>query len=300
MKSLVFPKWGARAAAGVALFCVAASAYADIKFVAEVTVKGAPTATKANLPDKSVTTSYYKGEKQRIETEKPGGKTVTISDLATGTTYTLNPAKKTYTVFKLSDIEAMTADNPIMQMLKIETQTTITPGTATKSIAGKNAKQYTYNTSFKMSLEGGDDQIAAFAQMMPTITIKGEQWTTEDVRFPVNYQKIAQTNMARSIPPMMAKGMSEMIEKMATIKGFPLSSVVTVSFILPKNAAPQAAASMPKEPIITTTEVKSISEENLDDSLFELPKDYTEVKTETPAGALPGAAPASAGKTGTN
>jgi hypothetical protein len=267
-------KWSGVLAVGLTLLGAVPKAQADVKVVSEVTVKGAPAVAKDKLPDKSITTSYYKGDKQRVET----GKSITISDLTNGKTYTLDPIKKTFTVFSLADLDKTMGDNPFLQMLKVETQTTVTPGTATKTIAGKNAKQFSYTTNFKMSMEGSDDQTAAIAQMLPTITITGEQWTSDDVKFPLDYQKIAQSNFARNVPPMMAKGMKEMVDKLAAIKGFPLSSVVTVSFILPPNAPATLAANIPKDPIVTTTEVKTISEESLDDSLFVVPTDYKEVK----------------------
>jgi hypothetical protein len=251
-------------------------ARADVKIVSEVTIKGAPKAAQAQVSDKPfITTVYYKASRQRTETDKG----VTITDLDGDKFYTLDPVKKTYYVMSSKDIEKMAAENPMLAMIKVDTSTTVTPTAETKSIAGKMAKKYAYTTIMKMGMEGADDSISA---MLPIITINGEQWTTEEITLPVDYRKFAQSNFMRSMPPMMAKGIKDMVDKMADIKGIPLSSIITVTVKPSEKAPPQAASAFPKDPIVTTTEVKSITEGPLDDALFTVPADYKEVKAPAP------------------
>jgi hypothetical protein len=255
-------------------------ARADVKIVSEVTVKGVPKAAQAQISDKTTTTTtYYKASKQRTETDK----SVTITDLDADKFYTLDPVKKTYYLMSSKDMEKMAADNPMLAMIKMDTSTTVTPTDETKTIAGKMAKKYAYTTVMKMGMDGADESISA---MLPTITISGEQWTTEEIALPVDFRKVAQSSFMRSMPAMMAKGIKDMVDKMAEIKGLPLSNIITVTVKASASAPPQAAAAFPKDPIVTTTEVKTITEGPLDDALFTVPADYKEVKA--PATAMPG------------
>jgi hypothetical protein len=271
------------ATVAVAVLGAASLARADVKIVSEVTIKGVPKAAQAQISDKTTTTTtYYKASKQRTETDK----SVTITDLDGDKFYTLDPVKKTYYVMSSKDLEKLAADNPMLAMIKMDTTTTVTPSSETKSIAGKTAKKYAYTTVMKMGMEGADESISA---MLPTITISGEQWTTEEITLPVDYRKVTQSNFMRSMPPMMAKGIKDMVDKMAEIKGLPLSSVITVTVQPSASAPPQAASAFPKDPIVTTTEVKSIVEGPLDDALFTVPADYKEVKA--PASNIPGGLP---------
>jgi hypothetical protein len=272
----------------LAVLSTATLARADLKVVSEVTVKGAPKA--AQVSDKPVTTiTYYKAGKQRVENDK----SITIADLEGDKSYTLDPVKKTYYVTSSKDREKAAADNPFLAMIKVDTSTTVTPTAETKAIVGKTAKKFTYVTLMKMGMEGGDPSMAA---MFPTFTINGEMWTTEEVTLPVDYRKVARNNFMRTMPAMMAKGIQDMVDKISEIKGFPLFTVMTMTIVPSKEAPPQAAASFPKEPIVTTTEVKSIVEAPLDDALFVVPADYKEVKA--PAPAMPGAPPGLGGGAG--
>lgn len=256
-------------------------ASADVKIVSEVTMKGLPEQAKTMQPgiDKPVTTmTLYKGDKQRTE----AGGTITIYDCAADKLYTLDTTKKTYTVSSVGNALNAVADNPFLAMMKFETKAFVKPGTERKTIAGKAAKSYIYTAILKMSMEGGDPSISA---MMPTITMKGIQWTTDAVTLPANCAKMLQSQFARRVPPFLASGMKPLMDQMATIKGTPLSNQVTVSFIV--SAAAGGLPGMPKEPIITTTEVKSVSEEPLDESLFTVPADYTLVEAAQPGTPAP-------------
>jgi hypothetical protein len=79
-------------------------------------------------------------------------------------------------------------------------------------------------------------------------------------------------------------------EKIATIKGTPLSSRIEVIIKPGDGKAPDVnVLPIPKDPIIVVNEVKSISEDPLADSLFTVPADYKKVavdtKSVTPASA---------------
>lgn len=275
---------GAVAVMGAAAALLTASmARADIKIVSEITITGMPAAARQSAPgvsDKPMTTTvYYKGSKQRTET----GNTVQIYDAAADQMYTLDTDKKTYSVISPSKMLEGVAGNPFLDMMKFDTTASVKAGGATKNIAGKPATNYVYSATIKITMDNLPPEAAG---SLPTMEMKGEQWATESLSLPSAFQKAGLNNMARRMPPMMVKGMKPLIDELAKIKGAPLSSRMSMSFIVPPGSP--AAGSVPKEPIVTTTEVKSISEETLSDSLFEIPTGYKKVEAPKTPG-IPGA-----------
>ena len=84
---------------------------------------------------------------------------------------------------------------------------------------------------------------------------------------------------ALPIPAALAgNSLKSRSEKLATIKGTPLSSRIEVT-IKPgdSKAADANVLPLPKEPIVVATEVKTISEDPLDDALFAVPAGYKKV-----------------------
>jgi len=276
------------AATAIAVLSITTVARADLKIVAEVTVKGTPKAAQVSEKP-TIRTTYFKPGKQRVETDKG----VTISDLEGDKFYTLDPVKKTFYVTSSKDQEKSLADNPMLAMMKTNASTTVTPTAETKTIAGKTAKKVTYLTVMKMEMEGLDPSMAA---MLPTFTISGEEWRTEEIALPADYYRFVKNNLLRVLPPMIAKGIQDMVDKTSEIKGLPLSSIMTITVIPSKTTPPQVLASLPKEPVVTMIEVQSVVEGSLDDALFTVPADYTEVKA--PPSTLPGFPSGGGGATG--
>jgi hypothetical protein len=176
----------------------------------------------------------------------------------------------------------------MMSMFKMDIKADVKPGTETKAILGKQAKNVKFTATFVMSMkDGGDSPIAA---MMPTIILKGEQWVTEEVKVPGDPKQLLQRMMSRGPMAMFGSGMKEFVEKMGSVPGFPLLNSTTMEFVFPPTAPPQLQEQMGTKPMTTLTEVKSISEDVLEDALFKAPEDFKEVKApEVPA--FPGAAP---------
>ncbi len=258
-------------AAGAALLLVACAARADVKIVSEVNVTGLPPQAQAQVKQTFPQTvmTYYKGDMTR--TELAGS--VVLYDCLGDKLYTLDPAKKTYTIASVQ--EMMEKAGPLMAMMKFDTTADVKEGGASKTIAGKPAKNFLFTANIALSMEGTP------AGMLPTTKIVGEQWVTNAVALPANCQRMMAASLARSAGPMLG-GMKPLIEKMATMKGAPLSSKVTVTI-----TAAQPLPGLPTDPIVTTTEVKAISEEALDDALFKIPADYKKVEP-TPAPPGPG------------
>lgn len=266
---------------GAAVFAPSA-AFADLKVVSQVTVKGQPKAAQAaGVPgDKPVTTTtYYKGDKSRTETDQGAF----ITDLANDKMYTLDLAKKTFTVTSLQATAKAASDNPFLNNIKVASKTTVTPGTETKALLGKTAKRTDYTSDFAISIEG-NETLNAF---MPKISIQGQMWNDETLMLPGDPRKLAQATYSRMLPAQIRQGVAEMSDKLGTMKGFPLLSVITVTVTPPKDAPDFVKEQMPKEPIVTTSTVTSISEEALPDSLFVVPSNFKEEKTAPATPAKP-------------
>jgi hypothetical protein len=275
------PRFLALAASAVALSVLSGVARADVKIVAEVKTTGMPTnpslPTNANKP--VTQTVYYKGKKQRVEVYG----IVSITDSETGMTTILDPAKKTFYVSDPAEVAKAMAANPMLAMIKMDTTAVdVKSGGQSKTIAGKAAKNYKVSATLKMGMEGGDD---AMASMFPTVLVKNEQWVTEGIALPISVVKDSAEQYTKNLPPFFQKGLKPYIDKMGTIQGFPLASTVIMEFVF-ANGSP-GIPGIPKEPIVTTTEVKEISEAPLDDALFTVPSDYKKVEPPTP-GAIPG------------
>ena len=269
---------------------ICATAHADLKVVQEATTTGLPEAALAQAPQMASPTTitvYYKGSKSR--TESSG--TVSLSDLATGKVTVLDAGAKTYYLTAPSDALKGIQDNPMLAMLKFDTKVFVNPGSETQVLLGKSAHNFRYTAIMKMGMAGaGGGGMEGMAGMLPTVTIKGEEWVTDAITLPVSSTPAAQAgSMTKLFPPMLGKGLKEFADKMATIKGFPLRNTVTVTFAFPKNSP--AAAQAPA-PITTTITAKSISEEPLSDDLFVVPADYKQI--DPPASGIPGSPPAAA------
>ncbi len=269
-------RFAVAATAAAALFCAALpAARADVKIVSTVTVTGVP-GTAAPKP--MTVTTYYKGDKQR--TESPDN--ITIYDCAKDQQYVLNPQTKTYYVVSVAEaMKAATANNPFLAMVKFDTSVDLKPTDQKKEIAGKQATLYNYTATIKMTMDANPE----IGAMLPTITLKGEQWTTEAVTLPANCANMRSAQMLRTMRATMGNGISQIAEKLGEMKGAPLSNKVTVTM-----KAQAEIPGLPKDPIVTTSEVTGVSEEALSDDLFAVPADYKKVDPPAvPTPGLPGA-----------
>lgn len=252
-------------------------ARADVKIVSLSTVKGIPEQAAQALPgsDKpSTVTTYYKGKKQRVEDS--AAPTFTITDFETGKVTTVNPKAKTYYTVLLADLGKELEGIPLTtSLVKADVRST----NEKKIIGGKEARLYRYSAQLKMGLEGADSAISA---MLPTITLEGEQWTTDQVALAVDFKEVAQTTVLRRIPALNKGGVGAFADKLAAIKGFPLSRLQTIKFVLSASAKESPFAQMvPKEPIETRDEIISLSEDTLPETLFLPPADYKPIAAPT-------------------
>lgn len=280
-------------------------ARADITFVNEASVTGIPASALTRInrnAEQTTTTVYYKANKQRTES----GDVVTIYDGTSDKLYTLNTARKTYTVTVKSDLQntvtiydgasgnlyslntknntyTATAlpeksieldSNALWSLFKFDTTTNVEPGGAKKTVAGKSVTNSVVNTTINMMLK---DSALGAGGSLGTIEVLGELWTTDDTLIPVTAPSSAgMTSEVLRMPGTLKNAFQPLIDEITNIKGTVLSSRVVLTIPKLGEAAAEPAAQS-KEMIIIAMDVKSISEKPLPDSLFTVPKGYKQV-----------------------
>jgi len=252
-------------------------------------------------------TAYYKGNKVRTQSSVGS---VTLYDAATDTTTVLNPADKTYTVNASKKMVEQV--KPFLSMFKVSVGGGVTPGTASKTIAGLPARNYRINLQMKMGVDpqsaigrgglapGAPGTSAAGTPPATLFRMKmaGEQWASSAVSLPARVQTQMTTSALRALGGMMP-GMEKMAGRMTAVKGLPLSSRMTITMTTPQGigaammggGGPAGAKSGPIV-ITTVTDTKSVSRKPLPDSLFTIPAGYREVQPAAPGmGGMPGGGP---------
>jgi hypothetical protein len=239
-------------------------------------------------------TAYYKGNK--VRTQASGG-AVVLYDAATDTTTILNPADKTYTVN--ASKKRVDQVKPFLSMFKVSVDGGVTPGAATKTIAGLPARNYRVNLQMKMGMSG-NAPAGATAGTLFSMKMAGEQWASSAVSLPTRVQTQMATSGLRALGGMMP-GMEKMAARMTAIKGLPLSSRMTITMTTPPGmgaammggGGPAAGGKAGPIVITTITDTRSVSRKPLPDSLFTVPAGYREVQPNVPGrGGMPGGRPA--------
>lgn len=229
-------------------FVIAAAAAAeDVTIVYNITENGQP---------KGTSTQYVSSEKLRMA--NPEGDL--IIEYASGRLVSIDHKKKEYWETTRDEMTAQIAQMnakmeesmknlpPAMRekmgsmMGGVAAQVTVTPGTATKKIAGYDTKQYT----------------VSMGEMM-----KQEMWNTEAVPFPT--PAIDARNSMMTLGNPMMKGAKDLVEKMKQVKGIPLAETTTVK-ILTKTTT-------------TSREATSVKTGAIDPSVFALPSGYKKVES---------------------
>jgi hypothetical protein len=244
--------------AGVSLsFAIALPAHADLKLTSKVV-------SSSNGSGSSIV--YYKGKKMRSETDG----SVVLFDGEKSTVTTLDLAAKTYSVVPLSAL----SNNPAIKSMDIQADVRLVPGGQTKTVLGKETKNYKYTATIKMSLKREMiDRLAAAARSrgsaaptlpkLPTIIVTGENWVSEQTNLPSG--AVASSMSALGAVP----GLSSLVDKFRAIKGVPLESNVVISVASGQRARNQTMS----------TVATSLDEAELPDSLFRIPPGFVEVRS---------------------
>lgn len=290
------------AASGIGLAVLGAPVRADVTLTSMVTMN-APKQRPGRPPGngggsgsqttRQTVTAYYKGDKVRTQTS---GGAVVLFDAATDTTTVLKPADKTYTVN--AGKKMVDQVKPFLAMFRVSVDGGVTPGAATKTIAGLPARNYRVNLQMKMGMgaQAGGGAAGAPTGTLFSMKMAGEQWASSAVILPARVQAQMTTSGLRALGGMMP-GMEKMAGRMTAVKGLPLSSRMTITLITPQGmgammgGGPSGGKSGPIV-ITTITDTKSVSRKPLPDSLFSVPAGYREVQPAVPGrGGMPGGGP---------
>lgn len=281
---------------GASLLAFVGVAHADLKVTQKSSFEGpnmgalgggGAAAPKAG--DSSVIT-YYKGNKTR--TEDATG--ITITDGDAGTVTKLDLKKKTYSTIKSAELTKNTEGitSPFAEMFDMKIKADVKPGGHEKVVAGKKTSDWIWTATMGMVMKGGD---TGDGGEVASISIEGEQWTSEEVKLPASIGKSAAPTAALpglgsgmgGLMSMMLKNpaMKGLSEKMAVIKGFPLLTSVKMTI---KSPLAEAQGIDLSKPVVMKSETTTLSEEELPISLFTVPDGFRKVPFEVPQPALPG------------
>lgn len=241
------------AAAALAV-CVAAPAIADdVTIVYNMTENGQPKGTatqyvssekmRMSNPDNDIIVEYASGRFVSIDHKKKEYWETTRDEMA-AQLQQMN-AKMEEQQKKMQ--EQMANLPPAMRekmgnmMGGIAAQVEVKPGTGTKKIAGYDTRPYTIT----------------IGEMM-----KQELWNA-DIAFPTPAMDARNSLMALNNP--MMKGAGQLVEKMKSVKGIPLSETTTVKILM--------------KTVTSTREATSVKTGAIDPSAFALPAGYKKVES---------------------
>lgn len=218
-----------RSLAALALALAVPAAADDLTIVSKVTHDGGPPTTA---------TSYLSSDHARMASTDGNEM---IADLKTGDITVVDGRKRTYFVITRQDIDRLTArvqqqtDSPEMQraqaqMKNLPPEVQKRMEAAMGGLASAVTVQKT-GTTRKIAGYNCENWTVAFGEIS-----KSEECLTSELPLPAQawqaYQDIA-TRMRGFTAAMgpMAKGISDLQEKMKEMKGFPLSKTTTASFM---------------------------------------------------------------------
>jgi hypothetical protein len=291
--------------------------HADLKITSSVTITGGPSAAQPGSPQATqpsgqeqtpeaakVITTYCKDNFARVEAN---GDPVMIYDAKKKKVYTISPEDKTYKVVSIKDFlkqanlptqqNASSRHRP--QNLEFDTTLNIVKTDETKTIAGRTAVKYTLTGTMKATPAafsggmhgggggrrggfpggiffdgsawgGGNGSSGRHGRTLPSTQIQGEYWLVGNETLPGG-NKIPLISLLRqtvSIGPILHE-LSQQLEKMKMV---PLSGNMSLTFTTPNGDA--------QPPLVTSMEIRTISEEALDDASYKVPNGYKEIKPE--------------------
>ncbi|HLK58270.1 MAG TPA: hypothetical protein VKU00_17015 [Chthonomonadaceae bacterium] len=288
-------------------------AKADLRVQSEVKITHPSDTTAQNQTDKQSPvedvqsfTTYYKGDKVRVEREDGS---VTLYDRAADRVYRLSPMDKTYTVLSTADFLKLHEDTvlkPVNQMpvrTKTETKVDLAKDNVVqaRTIIDKQALLYDLKATLTLLPDRGESDTGGgfsggrrgrrggggfpgggfpgggggggeggrrTAQPINSAQIEGEVWLTDAITLKAKGKNPMLPLLVPVVPSEQL--LDPLADKIAKSKGFPVATRVTITW--------RNASTDPKSTTIQS-EVKAISEEALDDGLFQIPADYKKLDT---------------------
>lgn len=250
-------------AIAVGVLAYAWTAQADVTIVAQM--KGNMMGAKAS----GETITYIKGHKMRTDQTAGSDKTTTIMDVDGGRLIAINHRKKEAEVWNMAELGAS------LQKTGVDVSAAdvaITPSSETKEIAGFTATRHDVSVSVDASMPD--------APIKMTMNINGPAWLSKEAPgvddyaafYTAAFEKgffFGDPRAARA-QPGNARGMMRLYRQMAG-EGIPLESTQTMKM---SGSGPMAGLLSRMGSGEMSTTVTKISDEPIDDALFEIPAGY--------------------------
>jgi hypothetical protein len=233
--------------------------------------------TQPKAPEISIqtVTVQFKNEFVRIETSDG---LATLYNANRLRCIVIDKAKKSYYVKHSIGADL---DNPLMSLMQLDCHINIAPSTAaaSKTIAGDPADHNSVTGTLSVTLVNSQILSALLPSSFSNKTqeplnIKGELWTSHSIDLPTRDRYLllpyiyeaafGGKTVTNSIEKIIAAKIStEMLAKTRELGKLPLSSDITVS-----------SSEINRE---STYDVESISTADIDNSVFEIPNNYTQI-----------------------
>ena len=246
----------------LAALSITAIAGADAKVVAHMHVDSDGT----TQPDQTITT-YYKGSMIRSD----AANTITIIDTKSGMTTIIHPGDKAYTQYNVSQLSN---SMPMFSDMTIKAKASVQATGLHRDIAGKDAAKFIADIDIVMTPKK-DSSISQHTTMHLV------RWTTAAVPVDIPPADLAKFSAQQAVF-LSLPGMEEVTRELSKIVGLPLSSDMTINTEIV--GAPDKQLPPPSKQEIST-DVDSISQDPLDDSLFHIPPGYQKVGAPAPPGS---------------
>lgn len=251
--------------AAVAMMCLAAPAWADVKMTQNVTSKG------MGIGGTAVSTTYIKGLKMRTDIVTGDTTRTTIFDVEGQKMFIFDSKKKEADVWDMAEFakQVGTTTDPagMTASLKANGQT--------KSISGKSATGYDMLITLPANLGGKDDGMKMTVNLTgPVWVVKGAPGSEDYLRF---YKAAAEKGFIFSDPRAakaqggQAKAMAEMYKQFAATGGVPYETEMNIKM---SGEGPMAGMMARMGNISSTSTVQAIETASLDDALFAPPAGY--------------------------
>ena len=272
------------AATGIAIVGSMSTAHADLTIQQTLMMSGEmqmPGQKKTEKPVLAKTTTYYKGEKQRVDS----GDSITITEAGKETITILNPHDKTYYEMPILG-QISDAAKRMQEMVAFGGTAEVSDTGEEKQIAGVTAHHYKYAMSLVFTIKDPNAP-PILAAMIPSFAISGDEWTVPSSD--TASMKLRGAAMMRNLPPGMGQGLKPLIDKMTTIKGVAVAGTQTIKIVISPNAPDEMREQAPKQPYVIDTKADIINAAPLSDTLFTIPEGYRKIAAPTESSALPSA-----------
>ncbi len=208
---------------------------------------------RVDVPKEGITRSWISGAKLKQTTLN--GQEVYIYRADLGKVFIVNPIRKSYIVLPISQIRQMT-EKDLMIYMPYKDGRFVVP----EKLYGKTGRT---KTIFKWK---ADEYEVLAGQQGPEMKSKTMMWISKDTKFGNDFVvRIFIITMGNEISPKL----KDLFKKMTALDGYPVQTITTTNY---------------RNQVFTSTKTLTKIEKvkNMDQSIFDIPVNYTEVSPSVP------------------